>query len=73
LKKFQLGPFGLIVALSGNISPEFGESEKNSVYPLYRPACNKYKSITLQQYKLFRLAFLSLRDLTLCCVQQGNY
>jgi hypothetical protein len=67
-KKFQLDPLHPSVAMSRNL---FGEREKNQVYPLYRPATSEYKSIELQQDKLFSLSVMSLRVLILCNIYQG--
>jgi hypothetical protein len=53
---------------AGNSLQNWEREWNRSVYPMYQPAPSEYKSTTLQQYKLFRLAVLSLRDLTLCSV-----
>ena len=61
-------------SIRGN-EPEFicrsGKKNKNTVYPVYRPAHSEYQSTALQQYKLFSLTAVSLRDVWLCYVWQG--
>jgi len=62
----ELKDFRLTVALSRNISADVGGKGKIIGYPLYLSAPSEYSCTAIEQYKLFRLSFVSLRDLTLC-------
>ena len=62
-KNFAKRPSWSNCALSWKFSSEPKKERKQSVYPVYRTAPSQYKSTTLQQYRQFRLAVVSLRVL----------